>query len=214
MSILQEPVKLHRVGYILVWAQAILGGVLLVGCWPPLTHGIFAVLLATVLLCVHKGNGRGARIAARIIISLFWVFTLMLTVQTVDAARGGFTDAHIVSLQNGLCWFGGPFLCYLSPAAAAAMLYHGEHTAGYDRLMACVMLPTLVGSASVALFTDAEIPWLIGEAFLPYAWLALTVAATVFLWICARIRTAEQQAVIDRRREKREAKRASRRAKI
>ncbi len=213
MSILQEPVKLHRVGYILVWAQAVLGGVLLAGCWPALTHGIFAVLTASALLCVHIGKIRGTRIVARIILSLFWLLAAILVVQAVDAAVFGFTDAHIVSLQNGLCWFGGPFLCYLSPAATAAMLHHGENTAGYDRLMACLILPALVGSVSVAVFTDAEIPWLIGGSFLPYVWLALAVIATVVVWLCARVRTPEQQAVIDRRREKREAKRAARIAK-
>ncbi len=213
MSLLQEPVKLHRSGYILVWAQAILGGVLLAACWPPLTHGIVAVLTAVVLLCVHKGNSRGARVAARVILSLFWLLAAILAVQTVDAAAFGFTPDHVVSLQNGLCWFGGLFLCYLSPAATAAMLCHGEHTASYDRLMACLIQPVLVGSAAVSVFTDAEIPWLFGGSFLPYVWLVFTVIATVTVWICARVRTPAQQAVIDRRRQKREEKRAARIAK-
>ncbi len=213
MSILQEPVKLHRISYILVWAQAVLGGVLLAPCWPPLTHGIFAVLTAAVLLCVHKGKTRGTRVFARIIVSLFWLLALMLAVQVLDAAAFGFTAAHVASLQDGLCWFGGLFLCYLAPAATAAMLYHGEHTAGYDRAMACLMLPALVGSAYVSVFTDADIPWLFGGDILPYVWLVLAVAATVAVWICARVRTPAQQAVIDRRREKREAKRAARIAK-
>lgn len=213
MSILQEPAKLHRVGYILVWAQAVLGGVLLAGCWPPLTHGIFAALTASALLCVHSGKTRGTRITARVIISLFWAFVLMLAVQTADAAACGFTADHIITLQDGVCWFGGLFLCYLSPAAAAAMLHHGEHTAGYDRLMGCVILPAQIGVAVVSIFTDAGIPWTVGGDFLPYIWLALTVAATVTVWLCARIRTPAQEVPIERRRQKREAKRASRIAK-
>lgn len=213
MSILQEPVKLHRISYILVWAQAVLGGVLLAPCWPPLTHGIFAVLTAAVLLCVHKGKTRGTRVTARIILSLFWLLALMLAVQAVDTAVFGFTAAHVASLQDGVCWFGGLFLCYLTPAATAAMLFHGEHTAGYDRAMACLMLSALVGSAYVSVFTDADVPWLFGGNILPYVWLALAVAATVAVWICARVRTPAQQAVIDRRREKRETKRADRIAK-
>ncbi len=210
MAILQEPVKLHRIGYILVWAQTVLGGVLLAQCWPPITHGFFAALTAGALLCVHKGKTRGTRIAARIIVSLFWILALMLTVQTIDAAVYGFTAEHIAALQDGACWFGGLFLCYLTPAATAAMLFLGEHTAGYDRAMACLMLPALVISAYLSVFTDADIPWLFGGNILPYVWLALAVAATVTVWICARVRTPAQQAVIDRRRENREAKRAAR----
>ena len=213
MSVAQDPVKLHRVTYALVWAQAILGGVLLAACWPPLTHGILAVLAAIALLGVHKGTSRGARVAARGIISLFWALALLLAVQTADAAVYGFTADHIATLQDGVCWFGGLFLCYLSPAATAAMLFHGEHTAGYDRLMGCLILPAQIGAAYVSLFTDAGIPWTVGGDFLPYVWLALTVAATVAVWMSARIRTPAQQVAIDRRREKREAKRAERIAK-
>lgn len=213
MSILQEPVKLHRVGYSLVWAQAILGGVLLAACWKPLTHGIFAVLAAGALLCVHIGKTRATRVIARVIVSLFWALALLLAVQTADAAAYGFTAYHFARLQDGLCWFGGLFLCYLSPTATATMLYHGEHTAGYDRLMGCLILPAQIGAAYMSIFTDAGIPWTVGGNLLPYVWLALTVAATAAVWICARIRTPAQQAVIDRRREQREAKRAERIAK-
>lgn len=213
MSILQEPVKLHRVGYSLVWAQAILGGVLLAGCWPPLTHGIFAVLTAGALLGVHIGKTRAARVTARVIVSLFWVLALMLAVQTADAVTNDFTADHFARLQDGICWFGGLFLCYLSLAAAAAMLHHGEHTASYDRLMGCLILPAQIGVAYVSIFTDADIPWTVGGNLLPYMWLALTVAATVAVWICARVRTPAQQAVIDRRREKQKAKRTQRIAK-
>ncbi len=213
MSVMQEPERLHKLGYILVWAQAILGGVLLAACWPPLTHSVFAVLTAVALLCVHKGASRGARITARTIVSLFWVLALMLAVQAADAATYGFTADHVATLQDGACWFGGLFLCYLSPAAAAAMLYHGEHTASYDRLMGCLLLPTTVGVAYASIFTEAGIPWTVGGAFLPYVWLVLTIAATVAVWLCARVRTPAQQAVIDHRREKREAKCAARIAK-
>lgn len=213
MSILQNPEKLYRITCILVWAQAILGGILLAACWPPLTHGIFAVLAAVALLCVHSGKSRGARVGARVIVSLFWALALLLAVQTADAAACGFTADHITTLQDGVCWFGGLFLCYLSPAAAASMLFHGEHTAGYDRLMGCLILPAQIGVAYVSLFTDAGIPWTVGGAFLPYVWLALIAAATVAVWMSARIRTTAQQAAIDRRREKREAKRAERIAK-
>lgn len=213
MSILQQPVKLHRLGYILVWAQAILGGVLLVECWPPLTHGIFAVLTVASLLCVHKGTARATRVIARIIVSLFWVLALLLAVQTADAAVYGFTAEHVAVLQDGVCWFGGLFLCYLSPVATAAMLYHGEYTARYDRLMGCLILPAQIGSAYVSIFTDADIPWTIGGSFLPYVWLALTVAATVTIWMCARALTPAQRAAVDRCREKRGAKRAARLAR-
>ena len=48
--ICKEPARLHRLGYITVWLQAAVGALLLVQTWPSLTHGIFAVLLATVLL--------------------------------------------------------------------------------------------------------------------------------------------------------------------
>lgn len=213
MSILQEPNKLHRVGYILVWAQAILGGVLLAGCWPTLTHGILAVLLAAALLCVHKGKVRAARGVVRGIVSLFWALAAMLAIQTADAVTNGLSATHLIALQNGVCWFGAPFLCYLSPAAAAAMLFHGENTAVYDRLMACLIQPALVGAACMALFTDAEIPWTVGGDFLPYIWLILAVATTLIVWLCARIRTPAQEVPITRRREKREAKRAERIAK-
>lgn len=213
MSLLQQPEKLHRITYILVWAQTILGGVLLAACWPPITHGIFAALTAVVLVCVHKGTTCGTRVAARVIVSLFWVLILMLGIQTADAVVYGFTDAHIASLQDGACWFGGLFLCYLAPAATAAMLYHGEHTAGYDRLMACLILPALVGAAGIAVFTDADIPWTVGGGVLPYIWLMLSALTTAFVWISARIRTEAQQAVIDRRRQRREEKRAARIAK-
>ncbi len=212
MSILQQPTKLHRLTYILVWAQAVLGGVLLAACWPPLTHGIFAVLTAIALLCVHKGSGRGTRVTARVIVSLFWVLVLMLGVQAADAVAYGFTAAHVTSLQDGVCWFGGLFLSYLAPAATAAMLYHGEHTAGYDRVMAGLIAPAQVGTAAFAVFTDADIPWTVGGAFLPYVWLLLTVVTTVFIWMSARIRTDAQQSVIDRRREKRAERLAAKRA--
>ena len=212
MSILQQPAKLHRLAYALVWAQAVLGGILLAACWPPITHGIFAVLTAMVLLCVHKGHSRGTRVSARAIVSLFWVLAVMLGVQLLDAAAFGFTAAHIVSLQDGVCWFGGLFLCYLAPAATAAMLYHGAHTAGYDRVMACLIAPAQIGTAGVAIFTDAEVPWTVGGDFLPYIWLASTVVTTILVWTCAHIRTEAQQSVIDRRREKRAERLAAKRA--
>lgn len=213
MSLLQQPAKLHRITYYLVWIQAILGGVLLATCWPPITHAVFAVLATSAVLCVHKGSSRGTRVTVRVIVSLFWVLVLMLGVQTADAVTNGFTAAHVASLQDGACWFGGLFLCYLAPAATAAMLYHGERTAGYDRTMACLIAPAQIGTAVVAVFTDADIPWALGEAFLPYFWLLLTATATIFVWISARVRTPAQQSVIDRRREKREARLAAKREK-
>lgn len=213
MSILEQPKKLHRITYGLVWAQAVLGGILLATCWPPLTHGIFAALTMCALVCVHKGSSRGTRVTARAIVSLFWALSLMLGIQTADAVAQGFTAAHVASLQDGVCWFGGPFLCYLAPATTAAMLYHGEHTAGYDRAMACLIAPAQVGTAMLAVFTDADIPWTVGGAFLPYIWLVLTVVTTVFVWVSARVRTPAQQLVIDLRREKRAARLAAKRGK-
>jgi hypothetical protein len=212
MSILQEPKKLHSITYALIWAQAILGGVLFAGCWPFLTHGIFAVLAVIALLCVHRGKTRGTRVTARVIISLFWVFALMLGVQAADAAANGFTAEYIARLQDGACWFGGPFLCYLTPVAIAAMLCHGEHTAIYDRVMGCLILPAQIGVAYVSIFTDAGIPWTMGGKFLPYVWLAVLVVTTILVWLCARIRTPAQEVPIERRRQKHADKIAARKA--
>ena len=202
-SSLTDPSKLHRLSYATTWAQAVLGGILLAPCWPPLTHGVFAVLAAGVLLCVHKLNTRGARIAARSIVGLFWVLAVMLAIQTIDAFVFGFTAAHVAALQDGVCWFGGLFLCYLAPVTVAAALYHGENTAVYDRLTGCVILPAQIGTVCMAVFTDASIPWTVGGGFLPYVWLVLIVVATIAVWTSVRVLTPAQQVAIDRRRQKR-----------
>lgn len=203
MSILQDPAKLHRITYALVWAQALLGGVLFAGCWATLVHGIFAVLTVVALVCVHKVKSPEARVLARTIVSLFWLWLCLIAFQggdvLVQMLKQRLTVEHIVRLQDGICWFGGLFLCYLSPAAVATMLYHGERTAAYDRLMGCLIMPVTAGMAYVSIFTGAGILWTIGGKFLPYVWLALVVIATIAVWLSARVRTPEQQVAVDRR---------------
>lgn len=208
MSILQQPAKLHQLSYILVWAQAILGGVLFAACWSPLAYGIFLSLTVIALLCVHIGKSRATRVVTRAIISVFWLFVAILSALLAEALAYGLPEAHLFSLMHGITYFGGLFLCCLSPAATAAMLFHGEHTAVYDRLMSCLILPAMVGTAVLSISPTADIPWTVGGNFLPYVWLALTITATIAVWTSACVRTPAQQVPIDRRREKRAAKRA------
>ena len=207
----------RRNTYALVWAQALLGGVLFAGCWPPLTHGIFAVLTIAAMLCIHKRNTRGARVFARVVVSFFWAWLCLLAVQSADIlvqiSNGHLTTEHIARLQDGVCWFGGMFLCYLTPTAVATMLYHSEHTAAYDRMMGCLLLPVAAGAAYVSIFTGANIAWTIGGKFLPYIWLALVVIATVATWLAARAHTPAQQAAIDRRAEKHKQRIEAKKAK-
>lgn len=206
MSILQQPAKLLKLGYILVWAQAVLGGVLFAACWSPLAYGIFLSLAAIALLCVHIGKSRATRVVTRAIISVFWLFVVILAALLAEAIAYGLPEAHLLSLVYGITRFGGLFLCCLSPVAAAALLFHGEHTAVYDRLMGCLILPATVGAAVLSVSPVADVPWTVSGNFLPYVWLVLAAAATVTVWICARVRTPAQQVPIDRHREKRAAR--------
>ncbi len=211
-SLLNNPVRLQRLGYIFVWTEAVLGGILFAGCWTPLTHGIFAALLGAVLLCTRVAHkSRAARVTVRIINSLFWPLAALLAVQTFFVAMYNFSEIYFARLQEGVAWFGGLFLCYLAPASATAMLRFGAHTAGYDRLLGCLYLPAQLVVAYVALFTDADIPWTLDGTVLPYIWLALTALTTLLLWRCACVRTPEQESVITRRREARQEKSAARR---
>ncbi len=206
-----SPHGFHRLGYILIWAEALLGGILFARCWQPLLHGIFAVLLLAVLLCVFvMKKSRAAHVTARIICGLFWLWAALILVEVADALFHGWYGDYITTLQQGISGFGGLFLCYLAPMITTVMLYSGAHTVGYDRLFGCVCLPAQLLTACVALFTDADIPWAVDGKVLPYVWFALLAVATVVLWLCARIRTPEQESIITLRRDARAAKRAKR----
>ncbi len=210
----KDPARFQRLGYILVWIEAVFGGVLLAGCWPLLTHGIFAALLVAVLLCTASAQkSRPCRVTARVIVGLFWVLAAMLAVETVDTALHAFSGMYVEVLQDGVVWFGGLFFCYMAPASAAVMLYFGENTAGYDCLVACLLLPVQLVSVCVALFTDAGVLWTFDGRVLPYIWLCMVAITVPVLWRCARLRTPAQESVIIRRREKRAAKRAARQGK-
>lgn len=202
--VFQDPARLHRLGYILVCAQSVFGGILLIQTWQLLTHGIFAALLATVLLCIRvHGKRRGARVIARVLVGLFWLIAAALCVQFADAVTYSWGSEHVARLQDGVCWFGGLALCYLTPAAATVMLYSGEHTTAYDRVVACICQPAAALVAAVSVFTDAGIPWTLDGRVLPYVWLALTVFSALVIWLCARVHTEAQKQAVIRAKERR-----------
>ncbi len=213
-SLFSSPAKLHRLTSILTGVTAALGGILLAGCWAPLTHGIFAALLGVVLLNTFVSKSATAGIVSRVLIGIFWVWAALMVVETADTLYHGMSEAHVATLQNGLVWFGGLFLCYLTPAGAVAMLYHGSRTVGYDRVMGCVLGAAQVVVVVVAVCTEAGITWPLDDGLLlPYVWLAMTVFTAVMLIAGACARTAEQQAALDSRRASRMARRAAHKTK-
>ena len=203
MAVAQNPAKLHKITYILVWVQAVLGGVLLANCLSPIAHTIFLSLTAIGLLCVHIGKTRATRVITRAVASIFWVFVGILAVTLAEGIVYGLPQVYGDSLVYSITLVVAPYLCYLAPVTTAAMLFHGEHTAAYDRLMGFIVLPAQIGAAYMALFTAAEIPRMVGEGFLPYLWLVLIIAATIAVWMSVRAHTPAQQTAIDRRRQKR-----------
>ncbi len=206
---------LHLVGYILVWAEALLGVVLFKNCVTTLAHGLFlAILLAATLCVLLAAKRRAARVTARVLTGVFWVWLALVAVQTVNTMMGAWYGGYIASLQQAIAIVGAPLLCYLAPAAVTVMLYCGENTAGYDRLVGCVILPAQILTAYVALYTGADIPWTPDGTVLPTVWLVLLAVTTLAVWVCAAKRTEAQQSVIERRRARREEKRAAHEAKL
>lgn len=212
-SLLDNPAKLHRLGYITVWVQGILGGILLLQTWPALTHGIFACVLAAVLICVHVGaRHRAARVTARVLVGSFWLVASLFVTQIILTVLSGWVY-YAPDLRDDICFFCGEFLCYLVPAALAVMLYTGEHATGYDRALSVICQTALVPVAYLALFTDAGIPWTLNGAVLPYVWGIVVLFTTLVVWTCAKKLTPEQAAAVERRRLARQEKREARKSK-
>ena len=225
-QLLDDPTKLHRVGYIVLWCEAALGALLLWQTSVDIMRVICIGLLAVAALCMHAAaKHRLARVTARIVAGFSWLIVLLFLAQIIlsvlfvwDAKSvypadvfAQYSQSLYQSLHNG-CLVFCQILCYLIPAAGAVMLYGGAHATGYDRFAAVLFQTALLPIGGVVLFADSGFSWTwtLDGTVLPYAWGVLAVAATVATWACARVLSPEQaQGVAQRRnarREKREAR--------
>ncbi len=206
------PAALHRAGAIFVLCTSMVGRLLLTECWGWPMHAIFTALLAVSLLLAYKGNAkppRGSRIALRAITALVWVWLALMVFESLDAARFGFSGMHTAALQDGIVWFGGLFLCYITPVAVCQMLFFGVNTTPYDRLVGVLCPLMQLTVAGVALFTDAGVPWALGR-WAAYSWLVLAAVSAVLALLCMRHRTPAQEKAHELRRARIEEKRAKR----
>ncbi len=211
MNAFPSPQSLHRIGVGFSFVTAALGGILLSGCWPPLTHIVFAVIAIISLLNTVVSKSTTAATVRRILLSIVWVWGLIIAIESIDALYYH-TEEHIKVLQDGVVWFGGMFLCYLTPAAATAMLYSGERTGWYDRWLACSMSLLNIAVAGVAIFTNVGIVWPFNRSLiLPYIWFGMTILSAVLLLLCVFNPTEIQQTALQEARDRRNAKREEKR---
>lgn len=228
-QLLDNPTKLHRVGYIVLWVEAALGALLFWQTSLPIMRVICIGLLAVAALCMHAAaKHRLARITARLVAGFSWLIVLLFLAQIILSVLFAWNYSSLYpqdvfaqysrslyqSLHNG-CLVFCQILCYLIPAAGAVMLYGGKHATGYDRVAAVLFQTILLPIGGVVLFADSGFTWTwtLDGTVLPYVWGTLVVVATVATWACARKLSPEQAEGVALRREARLEKRAARKTK-